>query len=300
MKERKPEMANCPNRDIEAPDGELCPQCGALSFRCETPQVESPLRFDTAILSDIGTVRQNNEDCGAVLDWSAWRESAELTWGMYLVADGMGGERAGEVASAKAVEEISSYIWESIQATVARDGNELVIEAINRANHAIYVLARDDRALSSMGTTATLGLRIGNKLYIGHVGDSRAYLIHGGKIQQLTGDHSLVASLVKSGLITPDEAKVHPDRGRIFRSLGSAATVVVDTLKGGDAFLLPSDSLVFCTDGVTGQVGDGEILDLVVASKTALGACRKLVSLANARGGDDNITVIVVKVGDSE
>ena len=254
------------------------------------------LQFDTAVLSDLGMVRQNNEDCALVLDLSVWRESRIGCSSLYIVADGMGGEQAGEVASNKAIAEILKAIWEPLTDGLAVDCNEIIQRAIQKANAAIYHQARENPALSSMGTTVTLGLRIGQDLYIGHVGDSRAYLTRNQNIMQLTEDHSVVASLVKERVITPDEAKTHPDRGKIYRCLGSAPSVSVDKLKEGKHLLQAGDVLILCTDGLVSNVSDDELLIEVTKEATAYELCSQLISLANERGGDDNITVIVVKV----
>jgi protein phosphatase len=147
-----------------------------------------------------------------------------------------------------------------------------------------------------MGTTVTLGLRIGQNLYIGHVGDSRAYLIRNRNIMQLTEDHSVVASLVKERVITSDEAKTHPDRGKIFRCLGNAPSVSVDKLKEGKLQLQAGDVLILCTDGLVSNVSDDELLSVVTKEAAAHESCSQLISLANERGGDDNITAIVIKV----
>lgn len=258
-------------------------------------KLESNLQFDTCILSDVGIVRKNNEDCGLVLDFKVWRESQVESSGLYIVADGMGGEQAGEVASSKAIDEILRAIWDSLITRSKTESNELVKMAIEKANKEIYRLARANPALSSMGTTVTLGLRIGRELYIGHVGDSRAYLIRGGEIIQLTEDHSLVAGLVKAGMITADQAKTHPDRGKIFRSLGNAPDVFVDNLKEQKLVLQAGNALIFCTDGLVDHVADEELLAVVSRSTTAYEACSQLIALANQRGGDDNVTIIIMK-----
>jgi len=252
------------------------------------------LRFDTAILSDVGMLRHNNEDCGMVLDLGVWAESRTESYGLYVVADGMGGERAGEVASARAIKTIARVIWSSLSDGVAADFNELVRVAIETANNEIYLSARDDPALSSMGTTVTLGLRIGEALYVGHVGDSRAYLLREGTLTRLTEDHSLVAGLLKAGIITSEQAKTHPERGKIFRSLGNAPTVVVDSLKER-LMLHAGDTLILCSDGLVDHVTDDELLAVGTQAGTAHGACSQLIALANRMGGYDNITLIVVK-----
>jgi protein phosphatase len=249
---------------------------------------------DAAVISDIGMVRANNEDCGLISGETGWRESKKNSWSLYLVADGMGGEQAGEVASSKALEEIRNFIYPHMSAPSA-NYDQVIKNAINQANNKIYLLTQENPSQSSMGTTVTLGLRIGHDLYIGHVGDSRAYLIRDGEIRQITEDHSLVANMVKAGTITSKEAKVHPDRNKIYRCLGNSKDVFIDILKEGKITLQPGDSLVFCTDGLTGHVDDEEILQSITGTDKADDACTGLVRMANTRGGEDNITVIIAK-----
>ena len=175
----------------------------------------------------------------------------------------MGGHQAGEVASAVAVKMISSSLLQNLKyISLSRFPSRLIKQAINEANREIFTLASRNPDLYSMGTTVTLGFRLDNELYLGQVGDSRAYLIRTGRIQQLTQDHSLVAHLVREGAITAEEARFHPDRRKILRSLGVAGDVTVDTFS---QTLLNGDTLVFCSDGLTGNVSDGEILQYIHA-----------------------------------
>ena len=255
------------------------------------------LRVDSAVLSDVGLVRQNNEDCALVLDQSAWTASQLKSCGLYIVADGMGGEQAGEVASNIAIGEISRALWDCLSSASESDYNDVIKTTIERANKEIYLLAQNNPAMSSMGTTVTLALRIGEELYLGHVGDSRAYLIRDGEIVQLTEDHSLVAGLLKAGMINADEAKTHPERGVIFRSLGNSSTIVVDRLKDDKLVLKDADTLVLCTDGLVNNITGDELFTEVTGASTADAACSRLVAMAKERGGEDNATVIVVKVG---
>lgn len=259
------------------------------------------LFFDTAVLTDTGMVRENNEDSSLALDMSEPNSFGAESYGVYLVADGMGGHQAGEIASEMAVRIISTTLVDSLrQATELPSPSQLVKQAIEKANTEIHDLASSNPQLFAMGTTVTLGLRLDNELYLGHVGDSRAYLVRKGKIQQLTEDHSLVAFLVKEGAITPEEAKTHPERGMILRCLGVSDKVTVDTYHQADneykLTLLSGDSLLFCTDGLTSYVSDNEILDCLRKGNDSHSVCRELVNMANTRGGGDNISVIVVRV----
>jgi protein phosphatase len=161
-------------------------------------------------------------------------------------------------------------------------------------------MARSKPQLFNMGTTVTLGLRLDDRLYLGHVGDSRAYLMRKGRMHQLTEDHSLVARLLKEGLITAEEAKNHPERNKIYRCLGISTDIDVDSYKqvGGKecVVLRGGDTLLFCTDGLSSCVSDKENRDCLLRADGAESACRELVSLANRNGGEDNISIIVVRV----
>lgn len=255
--------------------------------------------FDTATLTNPGMVRENNEDSSFVLETSLPITPETVSLGIYIVADGMGGHQAGEVASKMAVRIISTTLLDKFrEAKGAPSPSLFVKQAIDKANAEIHARACSNPQLSSMGTTVTLGLRLEDRLYLGHVGDSRAYLIRKGGIKQLTEDHSVVAQLLKAGMITPEEAKTHPDRGKIFRCLGTSAEVAIDTYgqsgKKDYLILQNGDSLVFCTDGLTGHVTDDEILDYIHKGDDAHSTCRDLILLANLRGGEDNISLIVV------
>ena len=248
--------------------------------------------FDVAYLTDKGRVRANNEDCLWVMDKQERRNFERVNFGIYLVADGMGGHQAGEVASKLAIDIVSSNLLKYVEEELfSRSPSESITHAVNGANREIYTLAANDKEFYSMGTTITLGLRMDDELYLGHVGDSRAYLLRGGRIKQLTHDHSLVASLVKEGAITAAEAKCHPQRAKVLRSLGVACEVPVDITT---LTLLKGDKVVLCSDGLTGSLTDNEINQCVLNSDRASQACTGLVNLANAMGGSDNISVIVI------
>jgi PPM family protein phosphatase len=251
------------------------------------------LSFDTAALTNTGRLRRNNEDRLFNLDKSNPHNLGIGSYGIYLIADGMGGHLAGEVASTLAVDIIHSSIQNNLKyISLSRFPSRFIKQSINEANRAIYSLASKNPELYAMGTTITLGCRIDNELYLGQVGDSRAYLIRAEKIKQLTQDHSLVAHLVKQGTITAEEARFHPDRGKILRCVGIAADIDVDTFS---LALTDGDALVFCSDGLTGGVVDEDILRCVIETDNVIYACENLINKANSSGGEDNISVIVVK-----
>jgi PPM family protein phosphatase len=231
-----------------------------------------------ASATDPGRRRRQNEDSYVVQP------------PIFAVADGMGGAQAGEVASRLAAAALT-------EGTTRGEGDEArVDELIQEANRRVYQRSNEDAATSGMGTTITLAL-VGDKtVTIGHVGDSRAYLIRNGRLEQLTQDHSLVAELVRSGKLSPEEAETHPQRSVITRVLGTDPAVDVDTftIEGADG-----DLFLLCSDGLSSMVDDRTILDAVEAHRRDLQrAAKVLVEAANRRGGEDNITVVFFEVGD--
>ncbi len=251
--------------------------------------------------SDVGMVRAGNEDSLAVFDLNFTTQSNQSGLGLYVVADGMGGVNAGEIASALAVDTVTSHIQEALASLsegvedAAGEIRSALQQAIKNANQRIYETGRYNADLSGMGTTVTAGLIFGQNVYIGHVGDSRAYLINREGIEKVSRDHSLVGRLVEIGQITLEEAAVHPQRNLIYRSLGTYPNVEVDLyqrpMKIGDWLLL-------CSDGLTGHVADEELQEVVVNTGDPNLAARKLVNLANQRGGEDNITVVLVNLAE--
>lgn len=229
-----------------------------------------------AAATDPGRRRRRNEDAYVVQP------------PLFAVADGMGGAQAGEIAS-------------RIAASVLRDsdaeaGKDAVVALIQEANRRVYEAAASDEARAGMGTTMTAALIEGDTVRIGHVGDSRAYRVRDGALEQLTEDHSLVAELVRSGRLSPEEAGVHPQRSVITRVLGTDPEVDVDTF---EVEAQPGDVFMICSDGLTSMVDDASILDVVERNRSSLDrAARALVDAANKGGGEDNITVIVFELGD--
>jgi protein phosphatase len=222
--------------------------------------------------SDTGKKRRRNEDSYVVAP------------PLFAVADGMGGAQAGEVASKLAAAALGDTDSGS------SSGQERVVSLIQEANRRVYARANTDPATSGMGTTMTVALVEGQVVTIGHVGDSRAYLVRAGRLEQLTEDHSLVNELLKSGKLSPQEAETHPQRSVITRAVGTDPDVDVDAFTvdalEGDVFLL-------CSDGLTDMVDDEGILDVVERYHDDLDRVAKsLVSAANRGGGEDNITVI--------
>lgn len=225
--------------------------------------------------TDQGQVREGNED-GYVVDRRLQ---------LFAVADGMGGHRAGEVASATALE--------ALRAAVA-SGTGLG-DAITSANAAVHGKATGDEDLHGMGTTLTAVVPDGNGVLVGHVGDSRAYLLRDGELRQLTTDHSLVEELVREGRLTEEQAAVHPQRSIITRALGVEDDVEVDVYP---VPLLPGDRLLLCSDGLTTMLRPEDISALLRRESDPTRAANLLVDAANAAGGEDNITTIVIDIED--
>lgn len=231
--------------------------------------------------TDKGLVRPHNEDAFSLSD----RGNKSL----YVVADGMGGHDAGEVASRIAVDSVCKVFTE--ESDREPDMLALVERAVQRANREVQREA--SLKGSDMGTTISVALVDGDTAYIANVGDSRVYWIENGLINQITADHSLVARLAAAGKLTREEARTHPKANLLYRTIGSAEQVVVDTFR---VPLTKGGTLLLCTDGLWGEVTDGAIHRVCSAELDAKAAGRKLTELANANGGKDNITVIIARI----
>jgi protein phosphatase len=242
-------------------------------------------------LSHVGRQRQHNEDSFLVADQAH----------LYLVADGMGGHAAGEIASRIAVDSISEFIfhskeddgtWPHAYDENYRKTTNRLMAAVRIANTRVLEAMRKDARLRGMGTTVVACLADEDFLAVAHVGDSRAYLIRDGQLSRLTNDHSWVFEQVQAGMLTEAEAEKHPLRNVITRALGGALSVNPDAAevetKSGDIVLL-------CSDGLTGMVPEEEILRLVTENQDLDQACQQLIDKANERGGLDNVTAILVK-----
>lgn len=232
------------------------------------------MKIVAAARTDVGRVREGNEDAVLVDDRLA----------LYAVADGMGGHRGGEVASATAIE--------ALRAAVA--AGRSIDDAIVVANGAVLDKAEGDPALAGMGTTLTAVLAPGgSSVLLGHVGDSRAYLLRDGVLSRLTEDHSLVEELVREGRLTPEQAEIHPQRSIITRALGVEPDLEVDLAA---VPVRAGDRLVLCSDGLTTMVRERDVAGVVRAEQDPVVAADSLVAAANAAGGEDNVTVVVLDV----
>jgi PPM family protein phosphatase len=229
------------------------------------------MRFTFGERTDVGRGRPENEDSHLV----------DPEDGLYAVADGMGGHRAGEVASATAIDALKTAFL----------GGQRLDQAVSAANAAVFARAAQDAALRGMGTTLTAIALEDSTALLGHVGDSRAYLMREGAVTQVTEDHSLVEQLVREGRLTPEEAQNHPQRAIITRALGIDPDVQVDTYR---IDLKPGDRLLICSDGLTNMLSDDTIAQTLRRHADPQQAADTLVDMANQAGGDDNITVVLV------
>jgi serine/threonine protein phosphatase PrpC len=254
--------------------------------------------LDAALVTDTGVVRDSNEDAGRIVqpgDVSVLASHGVLA----IVADGMGGHLAGEVASGMAVDIVHRRYYEAALPQPAAGGdigagiNAALVGALAAANRAIYDRAAGDSRHAGMGTTCVALAICGDHAYASHAGDSRLYLIRGGGIYQLTNDDSAVGEMVSRGLLSREAARRHEDRNVILKALGTHPTVDASAwpkplaVLAGDAFLL-------CTDGLTDLVEEEELADIARGDRAA-DACHRMVELAKSRGGFDNITVAMLR-----
>jgi protein phosphatase len=251
-------------------------------------------QISSAVASDPGLRREGNED--------AFCTRGDL--GLYLVADGMGGHAAGEVASRLAVEVIETFVNDTRDAdlnttwpfpydtTLSLNGNRLKA-AFHLANRRISAAMESDDSLRGMATTAAAVIAKGGELAIAHVGDSRVYLWHDGALRQLTEDHSWVGEQVRAGVLSDADARRHPWRNVVTRALSGGDDPVVDVQ---DIQVQPGDQLLLCSDGLSGVVPLERITALLARPGSLEETCRELIQAANDAGGPDNITVALLKV----
>jgi serine/threonine protein phosphatase PrpC len=240
------------------------------------------MRLSSFAGTDVGRARAGNEDsyfCGRTV---------------FAVADGLGGHQGGEVASAAAVEPLAAL--DGHEFADPGEAAEALTAGIRDGNMAILERAAGDPGLWGMGTTVTAAaLAAERHLQLAHVGDSRAYLLRDGSLAQLTTDHTIVGELVRRGRLTPEQAAVHPERSILTRAVGLDPRVPVDTPDPLE--LHDGDQVLLCSDGLTEAVDDDRIAELLSAADDGDAACRSLIDAANAAGGPDNITVVLLRAG---
>ncbi|AEV69136.1 Stp1/IreP family PP2C-type Ser/Thr phosphatase [Acetivibrio clariflavus] len=243
------------------------------------------MRF--GVVSDKGRVRETNEDSYKVI---SGREGLPDT---FIVADGMGGHNSGELASRMAVDLSEEYLLKFLQPGLDEENIlPFICNMMTEVNRCIYLKAKESEENFGMGTTFVIGMFFNGKFFIGHVGDSRVYLLRNGSLQKLTTDHSYIEELIKNGSLSREEARNHPRKNVITRALGCEENVDIDTycvdVDNDDLFVL-------CTDGLTNMLSENDILAVINSDDEPQYICSELVKLANERGGEDNITVIIVK-----
>lgn len=239
--------------------------------------------MQTALVTDIGRVRQINEDSCTV------HGDGEFPYAM--VADGMGGHEAGEVASRMAVDIVENHLSHNLEAGMSfAEAGEVIRQAFVCANSIIYTFAKNHYKIMGMGTTATLSMIYRDNIITAHVGDSRAYKISCDGIKQITRDHSYVQELVMRGELSPEAAKKHPKKNFITRAMGAEDVVKVDiTIQDYEG-----ETILLCSDGLTNFVEDDEIWKKINSGAELRASVGELVELANERGGRDNITIVAM------
>ena len=244
---------------------------------------------------DIGRVRRSNQDSIHAALLSLPSHDHDRSVGLFVVADGMGGHSGGEIASRRAIETVMVTMLEYLALPAMADEDPgvapplLMVTAIQEANQRIWNEAQQNG--TDMGTTCTAALLLDDQIYLGHVGDSRAYIVQAGGLHQLTTDHSTVGRLIAMGQIEPEEARDHPLRNQLYRTVGQHPTLEVDIVQMP---LHGASHLLLCSDGLWGMIDDEEIMAIVRESPYPRDACQRLIARANLAGGDDNISVIVV------
>src|SRR6266851_5594366 len=245
---------------------------------------------EVASLSDVGCQRENNEDSYSY--WESPDDSSFARLGrLAIVADGMGGCEGGQFASRIAVESVEQIYSSSSDP----DPRQRLLEGFRQAHARIQQRARENPGLNGMGTTLTAFALVGNQFYYAHIGDSRLYLLRAGKLHLVTHDHSLVSRLVETGIIRAEDADNHPQKHVLTAAVGIAEENQPDS-PDAPVPLEKSDVMLLCTDGLWGQVSEPE-LEQILASQAPPDACRSLVQLAKDRGGPDNITLQIARVG---
>ncbi len=252
-------------------------------------------RLEVGWATDVGEVRRHNEDTALVITAAHEGDASVSAYGLFVMADGMGGQQAGEVASSLAARTVAHHIVSQFYLPVLisheHDADqpalkEVLVDAVRAANSAVA-----DRVPGG-GTTLTCALVLGSRAYVAHVGDSRAYIVTEEGLDQITHDHSLVDRLVELGQLTRDEAAVHPQKNVLYRAVGQSGVLEVDTYvrtipRGG--------RLLLCSDGMWNMVSEAEIASIIMTSSSLQAACESLIAAANRAGGCDNITAILVE-----
>jgi protein phosphatase len=296
--EQKPKVRSSPPLTSSDARDKASTLTGADKERLDKPLALTEMGiFSAGWFTDPGRVRGNNEDALFVFMGEQEGSEAIPPFGLFILADGMGGHQGGELASALASRVVASYLVQQIYLPILRGVdraakqkplNQLVEAAITQANQEV------SHTLPGSGTTLTCGMVVGSRLFVGHVGDSRAYLLREGTDpKQLTDDHSFVRRLVDMGQLTPAEAEIHPQRNVLYRAVGQAGNLDVDV---SSLVIQSGDKLLLCSDGLWGMVSETDIWRILASSPNPRDACIALIDAANQAGGNDNVTVILVEI----
>jgi len=252
-------------------------------------------RFNIGWTTDVGAVRRHNEDTALIVTASQDGDDVLPAFGVFVLADGMGGHQAGEVASSLAARVAAHHIVHQfyLPALASREHgtdqpalNDVLVDAVRAANSAVA------DQVPGGGTTLTCALVLGPRVYIAHVGDSRAYVVTEEGLDQITHDHSLVDRLVELGQLTPDEAATHPQKNVLYRAVGQSSVLEVDTY----VRTVPHKGrLLLCSDGLWSMVRETEMTNIVTTASSLQAACESLIAAANRAGGHDNVTAILVE-----
>lgn len=261
----------------------------------ETIVPEPGQRLIFGQLSDVGMVRGNNQDAVYSVLTTGTSNDDLPDFGLFIVADGMGGHQEGERASSVTTRMVARHVMQEILKPMVEQRMsdpdrppiaDVLREAVKQANEAVT------EEISDGGTTATAAVILGDLVYIAHVGDSRAYMITDDGIEQVTRDHSLVQRLIELDQLTPEEAAEHPQRNVLYKAIGQSETLEADTITRR---LQPRARLLLCSDGLWNMVSEDTILEVVKQSSDPQAACNQLVRMANERGGPDNITIVLIQ-----
>jgi len=241
------------------------------------------MQHKSSYATDVGMTRKVNEDS----------VHADDSVGLYVVCDGMGGHKCGDVASSTSVELISASVASARSGGDKKDGDQVIVEAIKLANQGVFEISANKAECKGMGTTVVAALyEIGNKkIIIGHAGDSRAYRLRGGELERLTSDHSLVEEQLEAGLISKEEAENSTQKNIITRAIGQNADIEV-TVRQED--VAKGDMILLCSDGLSNMVIDSDICEILNKAVNVDEAVIELVDMANKNGGNDNISAVVV------
>ena len=291
----------------------------AAEFREALSDLNLPVILQSGHFTDVGLIRELNEDSILALNLTQYFESVQTQIGIYIVSDGMGGEAAGEVASRVSVRAVAEWVTDklisaSLKSTheekiaapthtgglrlAIADGHEMATtemlkQAVSNANREVLAYARANPEERGLGATLTVAMIVGEVLTIAHVGDSRCYLLAGDRLEQVTEDHSLVQKMVNTGNLSRSEARIHPYRNVIYRSIGADERIDIDIIRRR---LSSGDVIMLCSDGLNGMLSDDQIRDILMVNPDPYTAAKELVVAANAAGGEDNTSVIVVRL----